>query len=638
MNAVAEKNLDALEVTPSKLRHALTLAAQGYRVFPVIPNGKTPAARAWQERASFDAEKVRAMWSTHDPVNEITRERDFNIGIATGRTRDGWLCVLDVDVKDGALGQESLEALDMMAPEPWLDTKHVRTWSGGEHYYFESPGPLANTASKLAAGIDTRGEGGFVVAAGSIVSGKPYSDLGGSARPIPGWLADEIGAPRPKAIGVPVLCTLDSDQAVERATLYLEQNAEVAIMGSGGNAATFRVACRVKDFGLSQHGCCELMFSKWNECCSPPWEYEELSIVVSNAYAHGKDQVGVLSPEDFPPIDPDDPLLQVPGKPKAKARPKMPGFDFSISAETLMSMVFDEVRWVVDGLIPEGLTILAGAPKIGKSWLVSELATETGAGGSLFGRYACPSGPVLMLALEDNPRRLQGRFLKMQAKAPAALEIRNAWTRLNEGGVDAIAKWLDAHPDARLVIIDTLAKVKPKAAKGAAGYDADSDALAPLQRLALERRVAVVIVHHDRKAKDDDDWLNQVSGTLGLSGVADTIMLLRRVRGAGQHAASLNVTGRDIEEARIGLAFDPAVGRWKIASDALDDFEDVPPEQAKILRALKEAGANGLMLAEIATACAKAKANVGNMLAKLKEQDLIFNPSYGRWALCSLNE
>ena len=633
MSAPAEKDLDTLEVT-SKLQLALALAAQGYRVFPVLENDKTPAVYKWQERASFDPAKVTAMWTTHDPVNNVTRERNFNVGLATGRTREGWLCVLDVDVKNGARGRESLKTLDMMAPAPWLDTKRVRTWSGGEHFYFESGGPLANSASKIAPGLDTRGEGGFVVAAGSVVSGEPYSDLGGHTAEIPDWLSFQIGAPRPKAAGLPALCTLDTDQAVERASQFLEQNAELAIMGSGGNAATFRVACRVKDFGLSLHGCCELMFSKWNERCSPPWDFEELSVVVSNAFAHGKDQVGVLSPEDFPPIDPDDPLLQVPGKPRPKTRPAIAGFDYSISAEALMSMKFEDVRWVVETLIPEGLTILAGAPKIGKSWLVSELATETGAGGFLFGRYACPNGPVLMLALEDNPRRLQSRFLKMQAKAPAALEIRNAWPRLNEGGVDAIAKWLDIHPDARLVIIDTLAKVKPKAAKGAAGYDADSDALAPLQRLALERRVAVVIVHHDRKAKDEGDWLNQVSGTLGLSGVADTIMLLRRVRGAGQHTASLNVTGRDLEEMRIGLAFDPDAGRWKVANDALDDFDDdVPPEQAKILRALKDAGTDGLMLAEIADACQKKKSNVGNMLARLKSENAIFNPSHGRWAL-----
>ena len=189
------------------------------------------------------------------------------------------------------------------------------------------------------------------------------------------------------------------------------------------------------------------------------------------------------------------------------------------------------------------------------------------------------------------------------------------------------------------MIVDTLARVKPKAAKGAGGYDADSGALAPLQQLALERQVAVVIIHHDRKQKDEGDWLNQVSGTLGLASVADTIMLLQRVRGLGQQTAVLNITGRDIQDARVGLVFDPEEHRWKIANDAIDDFaDDVPPEQAKILRALKDAGSDGLMLADIAIVCAKAKTNVSNMLGKLKKEGLISSPGFGRWVLQTLDE
>lgn len=148
------------------LDHALALAAQGFRVFPLEPGGKTPAlATDWKKIATSDPERVRAMW--WDPVMEV--DLPYNVGIATGQG----LVVLDVDMKDGKDGERSLRLLEMLFEE-LPATRQVRTPSGGRHLYFRTDRRLGNSASRIADGVDLRGEGGFVVGPGSVVGGVAY--------------------------------------------------------------------------------------------------------------------------------------------------------------------------------------------------------------------------------------------------------------------------------------------------------------------------------------------------------------------------------------------------------------------------------------------------------------------------------
>src|SRR5918995_4663655 len=121
----------------------------------------------------------------------------------------------------------------------------------------------------------------------------------------------------------------------------------------------------------------------------------------------------------------------------------------AVRATELLAIEFPEPRWIVPGIIPEGTTILAGKPKMGKSWLA-------------LGTKRVERGAVLYLALEDNPRRLQSRLKKLLAggAAPEGLELATEWPRLGDGGLDALEAWLNTHPDARLVVIDTLAKFR----------------------------------------------------------------------------------------------------------------------------------------------------------------------------------
>jgi RecA-family ATPase len=172
------------------------------------------------------------------------------------------------------------------------------------------------------------------------------------------------------------------------------------------------------------------------------------------------------------------------------------------TATELMALEFPEPRWAIPGILAEGVTLLAGAPKIGKSWLALNVSASVAAGGKALGRVDVDAGDVLYLALEDNPRRLQDRLRKVLAGSPASERLTFAvmCEPLPAGGADRITAWLDQHPQARLVVVDVFARVRGMAPPTMSSYDADYLAMGALKRIADRYGVAVLVVHHTRKA------------------------------------------------------------------------------------------------------------------------------------------
>lgn len=234
-------------------------------------------------------------------------------------------------------------------------------------------------------------------------------------------------------------------------------------------------------------------------------------------------------------------------------------------------MDFPETRWAVPGIISEGVTLLAGPPKVGKSWMGLGLGLDIAAGRPALGSLPVEPGPVLYLALEDTPRRLQARIRTVLAgrPAPAALTVSIACPPMPAGGDELIASWLDRHTDARLVVIDVFAKVRGNAPPGVAAYDADYAAMTRIKRVADHYGVAVLLVHHVRKAAAED-FLATVSGTNGLAGAADAVLVLERAR--AQADGVLHVTGRDIDETDYALSFDPGAGAWRVLDGPAADY------------------------------------------------------------------
>jgi hypothetical protein len=261
-------------------------------------------------------------------------------------------------------------------------------------------------------------------------------------------------------------------------------------------------------------------------------------------------------------VGPDDAADVLSAAPKQPARIRT-----SWTAADIMAMEFAPPKWAVPGVLSEGVNLLCGPPKVGKSWMSLGLGLDVAMGGKAFGAIEVDAGPVLYLALEDTARRLQNRLRKVLAgrSAPAGLTLATECPPLPQGGDQAIAAWLDRNRDARMVIIDVFAKLRGNSAPGASAYDADYAAVGRAKRVADDYGVAFVLVHHVRKA-GSDDFLTEVSGTNGLAGAADATLVLKRARNQGDGV--LHVTGRDVDEAEYALTFNPDNGRVDRCSTA----------------------------------------------------------------------
>ena len=298
------------------------------------------------------------------------------------------------------------------------------------------------------------------------------------------------------------------------------------------------------------------------------------------------------------------------------------------NARGLNQMTFSPIKYVVHGYIVEGLTLFAGKPKIGKSWLLLHVAFAVAEGGLTLGNAQCEQGDVLYAALEDNKRRLQSRLTKLFGTQnwPARLNFTCEMPRLTEGGLDFIKSWIESAERPRLVIIDTLAMVRMPNRKDTSSYDADYAAVKELRDVALKYGIAIVLVHHLRKAEADDPF-DTISGTLGLTGAPDTIMILSRdSRGTRLHAK-----GRDLVEIEKAVKFDPETCTWVILGDA--EAIQKSTERTAIVAALEEAGAEPLTPNQIASTCGAKPVNVKKMLARLLADGVVKKASYGKYIL-----
>ena len=264
-------------------------------------------------------------------------------------------------------------------------------------------------------------------------------------------------------------------------------------------------------------------------------------------------------------------------------------FRSSWTAAELLRHEFPEQRYAVPGLIAEGLNLLAGAPKLGKSWLALNIAAAVAYGGIALDKVGVDKGEALYLALEDPPRRLRRRLeaLLNGDGPPDGLYFETAWPRLLEGGCELLSEWLVEHPACRLVVVDVFAKVRGLSSNGNVDrYEADYAAMASLKVLADRHGVAFLVVHHTRKASADD-YVDAVSGTHGLAGAADAVLVLQRSRGSAD--AKLQITGRDVEEAEYAMEFVPAKGSWALLEGPAPEYE-LGETRRRILAHLRESG------------------------------------------------
>jgi biotin operon repressor len=298
------------------------------------------------------------------------------------------------------------------------------------------------------------------------------------------------------------------------------------------------------------------------------------------------------------------------------------------TAARLMDTDFPTPKWAVPGILCEGLSLLAGPPKVGKSWLSLSLALACASGGNAFGKIPVRQGPVLYLALEDTPRRLKNRLgmLLKDTPAPPGLDIAVDWPLMPAGGDQALARWLDHHRDARLIVIDVFAKVRGMVPQGMSAYDADYAAIGRIKRVADAYGVAVVLVHHVRKA-GNEDFLQEVSGTNGIAGAADATLVLRRPR--GQADGVLLVTGRDVEEAEYALTKDPDTSNWLMLDGPAGDHQ-LGETRAVLLRHVRANGPIGPK--EIAETLGMNRETVKKTLQRMHADGQVSADAAGRYS------
>jgi hypothetical protein len=304
----------------------------------------------------------------------------------------------------------------------------------------------------------------------------------------------------------------------------------------------------------------------------------------------------------------------------------------AFTAEQLQGMQFPPPSWTVPELIPaEGVTLLCSRPKFGKSWLAYDTCIGATTNRFILGQIKPAQGDVLYLALEDSKRRLQHRMTKLlptfAGKWPKKLTIATKWRRLHEGGLDDIRAWREHAKTADgkpiLVVIDVLAKVrKPTGNKPV--YEADYEALTGLHLLSHELGVAIVVVHHTRKMAADD-LMETVSGSYGLTGAVDTVIVMAN-KGGG---AVLDVRGRDVESAELAIQFSKDACRWTILGASAEVHQS--NQRKAIMAALVERG-EPMGINELVATTGMKRNPLELLLGKMVKAQSIKRTSAGRYA------
>lgn len=273
-----------------------------FHYLPVEPNGKASVMFDFPNKASRSIEDAKRWLS-----------EGKNLGISTTKYNGvEALVVVDVDMKKGKNGDLEIKKRELLGDE-FPETYTQYTPTGGRHLVYRAPKPVKNGTNVLGQGIDIRSKGGYIVASGSTIDGKSYTDNGKPVAECPQWLIDACGEAREKEESKPEdLSLIRIATAVKRATEFLI-TAPAAVDGAGGDEATFKVAARVKDFGVGSEDCLRLMLENWNDRCSPPWSPSELKSKVVNAYNYGARPIGADAPEVvFAGVSPINDKIKIP--------------------------------------------------------------------------------------------------------------------------------------------------------------------------------------------------------------------------------------------------------------------------------------------------------------------------------------
>lgn len=296
-----------------------------------------------------------------------------------------------------------------------------------------------------------------------------------------------------------------------------------------------------------------------------------------------------------------------------------------ISCDKLYEMKLPAVKWVIRDLLPEGLTILAGSPKVGKSWLAQSLSLSVATGNDALGHFPSNQGQVLHLALEDTVQRFQDRMRKLYHMKPLNM-LSNAifaqsWDSLPDA-VQSLQEWISSQTKPRLIVIDTFQKIRSRSVNRFEdnAYAKDYAEVGMLHHLAARNNIAILLIHHKRKALSDDPF-NGVSGSSGITGAADAIWIFDKPDREVM-AGTLLISGRDVSDRKYALAWsgeDQGSG-WRYVAPVGDPI--VPESEEHVLLAMLEIG-RPTSVSEICLASGVQQRQVYRTLEKLRQSGML---------------
>ncbi len=250
-----------------------------------------------------------------------------------------------------------------------------------------------------------------------------------------------------------------------------------------------------------------------------------------------------------------------------------PSYLHTVSLTELYQTAYESRPPIINGLLYAGVYILAGAPKIGKSFLVAQIAYHVSAGTSLWGLEVC-QGSVLYLALEDDFQRLQSRMFRMYGVEDSdKLHFATAAGKIGDGLDEQLDHFVREHPDTKLVVIDTLQKIR-EAGGEVYSYASDYEIIGKLKQFADKCCICILIVHHTRKQPACDSF-EMISGTSGLLGCADGALLMQKEKRTALQA-TIDVVGRDQQDQILYLNKDPDTQIWNLERTENELYKEPP--------------------------------------------------------------
>jgi AAA domain/Bifunctional DNA primase/polymerase, N-terminal len=593
----------------------LRLAANDYSPIPL--SGKKPIVSGWQtwhHRSRSDIESWE--WSYRDHVNTgvLTAENPF----------------LDLDIYNEPAAQAAEELVAAEFDGQYLPLRVGQPPKRG--FLFQLVGePFEKIVVNLIAPNDTKTHKIELLAAGQqvVVHGihpdtrRPYEWFGGSPFDLPRSDLPGITAEAAQALVDRVVALLITEFGFQL------QKPKTGNGHSHGNFDWSTIHSDPIDHDAIVSAAMAMMVAGLHDGAA--YNFFEAQIKHAPAGDEARRQRRL---DELPDIIKSARAKIDPHKTKGPAPPQLKIMKPLGNFATLRTRIFPPIKFIVPGYIAEGCTLIAGNPKIGKSWLALEIGLAVATGGTCLGGIQCEQGNVLFLALEDNERRLQSRGTKLAGYAsadewPAALDYHTEWPRAEEGGLESIAAWINSVPNPRLVLIDVLMKFRsPPQRKDMTPYEADYRALEGAQGLSSKTGVGIAVFHHSRKSASDSDPFERVSGTFGLTGAADTVFVLDR---SGQ-GTTFYGRGRDVDEIESAVRFDKETCRWKVLGEATEVHRS--DERRAIIDLLK--GGKELSAQEIADLTGQSLNATRAMLTRMVQAGEVIRPKAGRYTVYPL--